>query len=78
MAPYRGTSLIRNSAPLAPYRRTTHRNLLWSKGGGAVQTVSHSIQGYLAHKKHAPPLVPYSRAVPRALLWSLGGGAGFL
>ena len=28
--PYRGTSLIRNSAPLGPYRRTMPRVLGWS------------------------------------------------
>jgi len=27
---YRGTSLIRNSAPLGPYSRTMHRPLWWS------------------------------------------------
>ena len=31
---YRGTSLIRNSAPLGPYRRPMPRALGWSKGGG--------------------------------------------
>jgi len=31
---YRGTSLIRNSAPLAPYIRTMPRALWWSQGGG--------------------------------------------
>jgi hypothetical protein len=30
----RGTSLIRNSAPLAPYGRTMPRALCWSEGGG--------------------------------------------
>ena len=29
----RGTSLIRNSAPLAPYDRTMPRALWWSLGG---------------------------------------------
>ena len=33
--PYRGTSLIRNSAPLGPYRRTMRRVLGWSYGDGA-------------------------------------------
>ena len=27
--PYRGTSLIRNSAPIGPYRGTKHRALWW-------------------------------------------------
>ena len=31
---YRGTSLIRNSAPLGPYSRTMPRALWWSEGGG--------------------------------------------
>ena len=31
---YRGTSLIRNSAPLGPYSRTIPRVLWWSQGGG--------------------------------------------
>jgi len=31
---YRGTSLIRNSAPLGPYIRTMPRALWWSKGAG--------------------------------------------
>ena len=31
---YRGTSLIRNSAPLELYRRKMPRNLWWSLGGG--------------------------------------------
>ena len=31
---YRGTSLVRNSAPLAPYSRTMPRALWWSQGGG--------------------------------------------
>ena len=30
---YRGISLIRNSASLGPYSRTTPRNLSWSYGG---------------------------------------------
>ena len=30
---YRGTSLIRNSAPLGPYSRTMPRALWWSMGG---------------------------------------------
>jgi hypothetical protein len=34
-ATYRGTSLIRNSAPLGPYSRTMPRALWWSYGGGA-------------------------------------------
>ena len=33
---YRGTSLIKNSAPLGPYSRTVPRALRWSWGGGAV------------------------------------------
>ena len=32
--PYRGTSLIRNSAPLGPYSRNMPRALWWSYGGG--------------------------------------------
>ena len=31
---YRGTSLIRNSAPLGHYSRSLPRALWWSKGGG--------------------------------------------
>ena len=31
---YRGTSPIRNSAPLGPYSRTMPRSLWWSWGGG--------------------------------------------
>ena len=31
---YRGNSLIRNSAPLGPYRRTMNRVLGWFWGGG--------------------------------------------
>ena len=31
---YRGTSLIRDSAPLGPYSRTVPRALRWSQGGG--------------------------------------------
>ena len=31
---YRGTSLIRNRAPLGPYTRTMPRVLWWSWGGG--------------------------------------------
>ena len=31
---YRGTSLIRNSAPLGPYSRTMPGALWWSYGGG--------------------------------------------
>ena len=31
--PYRGTSLIRNSALLGPYSRTMHRALWWVPGG---------------------------------------------
>ena len=31
-----GTSLIRNTPLLGPYRRTIHRVLWWSWGGGAV------------------------------------------
>ena len=31
---YRGTSLIRNSAPLGPYSRIMPRTLGWSWGGG--------------------------------------------
>ena len=31
---YRGTSLIRNHAPLGPYSRTMPRALWWSLGGG--------------------------------------------
>ena len=34
LLPYRGTSLIRNSAPLGPYSRTMPRALWWSYGGG--------------------------------------------
>ena len=30
--PYRGTSLIRNSPPLGPYRRTKPRAFWWSQG----------------------------------------------
>ena len=33
---YRGTSPIRNSAPLSPYSRTMPRALRWSGGGGRV------------------------------------------
>ena len=33
---YRSTSLIRNSAPLGPYRRTMPRALRWCWGGRAV------------------------------------------
>ena len=33
-APYRGTSLITNNAPLGPYSRNMPRALCWSKGGG--------------------------------------------
>ena len=32
--PYRGTSLIRNSALLGPYSRTMHRVLWWVLEGG--------------------------------------------
>ena len=32
--PYRGASLIINSAPLGPYSRTMPRALWWSYGGG--------------------------------------------
>ena len=31
---HRGTSRIRNSAPLGPYSRTLHRALKWPLGGG--------------------------------------------
>ena len=31
---YRGTPLIRNSAPLGPYSRTLHRALWWPWGRG--------------------------------------------
>ena len=31
---YRGTSLVRNSAPPGPYSRTKHRALWWPSGGG--------------------------------------------
>ena len=34
LAPNRGISIIRNSAPLAPYSRTMPRALWWSSGGG--------------------------------------------
>ena len=34
MQSYRGTSLIRNSAPLGPYSRTLHRVLWWPYGRG--------------------------------------------
>ena len=34
--PYRGTSLIINSAPLEPYSRTMHKFLWWFYGEGAV------------------------------------------
>ena len=34
--PCRGTSLMRNSAPLGPYSRTMPRAPRWSYGGGAV------------------------------------------
>ena len=33
---YRGTSLMRNSAPLGPYSRTMPRALWWYQGGGLV------------------------------------------
>ena len=33
---YRGTSFIRNSAPLGPFSRTTQRALWWPYGGGGV------------------------------------------
>ena len=33
---YRGTSLIRNTPLLGPYRRSIPRVLWWSSGGGAV------------------------------------------
>ena len=33
MPPYRGTSLIGNSAPLRPYSRTKYRALWWPSGG---------------------------------------------
>ena len=33
---YRGTSLIRNSARLGPYSRTTPRAIRWSEGGGVL------------------------------------------
>ena len=36
LVPYKGTSLIRNSAPLGPYRRNMPRALWWSCGGGGV------------------------------------------
>ena len=36
MAQYRGTSLIRSSLPLGPYRRAMPRALWWSQGGEAV------------------------------------------
>ena len=32
---YRGTSLVRNSAPRGPYSRTVPRALRWPWGGGA-------------------------------------------
>ena len=34
MSGYRGTSLIRNTAPLEPYRRTMPKALWWSQGRG--------------------------------------------
>ena len=36
IAVYRGTSLIKNSAPLGPYSRNMFRALWWSYGGGAL------------------------------------------
>ena len=36
---YKGTSLTRNSPPIAPYSRTVPRALLWSQGGGAMSEV---------------------------------------
>ena len=34
VTPYRGTSVIRNTPLLGPYRRTIPSVILWSKGGG--------------------------------------------
>ena len=34
---YRGTSLIRNSAPPGPYSKTLHRALWWPSGRGLLQ-----------------------------------------
>ena len=33
---YRGTSVIRNSAPLGPFSRIMPRALWWSYGGGGI------------------------------------------
>ena len=37
MCMYRGTSLIRNSAPLGPYSRTIPRTIRWSESGVLVR-----------------------------------------
>jgi hypothetical protein len=39
---YSGTSLIRNSAPLGPYRRTMPRALWWSWGGACLLSARYS------------------------------------
>ena len=40
IAIYRGTSLIRNSAPIGPYGRTILRVIWWSLGGGGLFLMS--------------------------------------
>jgi hypothetical protein len=42
---YRGTSLLRNSAPLAPYSRTMARALWWSWGGVLILMSEEPLYG---------------------------------
>jgi hypothetical protein len=69
---YRGTSLMRNTPLLGPYRRTMHRVLCpmvvlrggavsYERGTPVLQGTSRpsaAAQGYFAHKKQPPPVGP--------------------
>jgi len=52
---YRGTSLIRNSAPLGPYSRNMPRALWWSWGGGLFLMSEVPLYAYLVDGGNLKP-----------------------
>ena len=66
---YRGTSLIRNSAPLRPYTKgTVVASSSWCHPG------THLLYRGTSLIRKRTPLGPHRRPMPRVIWWSWEGG----
>ena len=92
--PYRGTSLIRNSALLGPYGRTMHRALRWVLEGGRFRMSEVTLYSRqyrrgrggckITSASFPAPSVPKSRSgansesISSTFLYSIDGGFRYL